>query len=55
MTEEQNSSSSALKENESLLALGKGIWPLIIAVFLIVIYLVVSAIMLFISYKFGRL
>lgn len=43
------------EQNESLIASAKGIWPLIIAVMMIAIYIVVSVIMFFISYKFGRL
>ncbi len=50
MTEEK------LKEqSDSLIASAKGIWPLIIAVIIIAIYIVVSVVMLFISYKFGRI
>jgi hypothetical protein len=48
-------SSQISDENESLIAKGKGIWPLIIAVFLVAIYVLISVVMLFISYKVGRL
>ncbi len=41
--------------NESLLALGKGIWPLIVSVFLVAIYVLIAVTMLFISYKTGRI
>ena len=41
--------------NQSLLAQAKGIEPLIIAVFILIIYWLASAIMFFISYRFGRI
>ena len=47
--------SQLLDKNDSLLAQGKGIWPLIIATFILGIYMLVSLILLLISYKFGRL
>lgn len=42
-------------ENNSLMDSAKGIWPLIISVLLIVIYIVVTWIMFGISYFFGRI
>jgi hypothetical protein len=51
----KQSLSNAAGEKDSLLAQAKGIWPLIISVFAIVIYLIVSTILLIVSYKFGRL
>jgi len=49
------SSSVGTDENESLLAKGKGIWPLIIAVFILAIYLTASVVMLTISQIAGRI
>ncbi len=43
------------EESESLIASAKGIWPLIVSVIVIAIYLMVSVVMYFISYKWGRL
>jgi hypothetical protein len=42
-------------DDQSLIAKGKGIWPLIISVFLVAIYIIVSTVMLFISYWSGRI
>jgi len=53
--ESKQSFSQEKNENESLIAKGKGIWPLIISVFLVVIYNLISVTMLLISHKFGRL
>jgi len=60
---EQNSTETQVIENEndeeltlkSLLIQARGIEPLIISVFLILIYLVVSGIAFFLSWKFGRI
>ncbi len=55
MANKTKSKNKPAENSESLLAQAKGIEPLIIGIFIIIIYWLASAVMLFLSYKFGRL